>query len=293
MAPTRGTGDVNTPGEVTPGDVAPDDAAPDTPEDSVDVLELLREGRLNVEGRLVQASNATFYCSIELDGVTAAGVYKPVRGERPLWDFPHGSLARREAATYLLSVASGWDLVPPTILRDGPFGEGMVQLWIDHDPEDGLIDVVPRRQVPPGWLTVLDAFDADGDEVSLVHADDERLRRLAVFDTVVNNADRKGGHILVGEDDRVRGVDHGLCFHEDDKLRTVLWGWAGDPLPDDYLAVLERLDSDLDARVGEALAMLLEPAEIVALRFRLTGLLASRTFREPGEGWPSVPWPVF
>jgi uncharacterized repeat protein (TIGR03843 family) len=263
------------------------------PEDGVETLKLLREGRLEVEGRLVQASNATFYCSVELDGVRAAGVYKPVRGERPLWDFPDGSLAGREAATYLLSVATGWDLVPPTVLRDGPFGEGMFQLWIDHDPDDGMIDIVPRKQVPAGWRTVLDAYDGDGDEVSLVHADDEQLRRLALFDTVVNNADRKGGHILVSTSGQVLGVDHGLCFHEDDKLRTVLWGWAGDPLPDDYLQVLERLHHDLDAELGRALATLLSPEEIVALRIRLARLRHSRTFPEPGDGWPSVPWPVF
>ncbi len=258
-----------------------------------DVLPLLRQGRLEVEGRLVSASNATFYCSVTLDGVEAAGVYKPVRGERPLWDFSHGSLARREVATYLLSVATGWNLVPPTVLRKGPFGEGMCQLWIEHDPEHGMVDIVPRGAVPEGWLTVLEAYDADGDEVSLIHADDPQLLRLAVFDTVVNNADRKGGHVLLGDEGRVLGIDHGLCFHEDDKLRTVLWGWAGQPIPDDCLEDLERLECELDGAVGRSLADLVERDEIAALRARIGRLRRIRSFPEPGDGWPSIPWPVF
>jgi uncharacterized repeat protein (TIGR03843 family) len=258
-----------------------------------DTLSLLRDGRLEVEGRLVAASNATFYCSLTLDGTTAAGVYKPVRGERPLWDFSHGSLARREVATYLLSVTSGWDVVPPTVLRDGPFGEGMCQLWIDHDPEDGVVDIVPRNAVPDGWRIVLEAYDADGDEVTLIHADDDQLRRLALFDTVVNNADRKGGHVLQTADGRVLGIDHGLCFHEDEKLRTVLWGWAGEPVPPDCVELLDRLDCDLDGQLGPALRDLLEPAEVAALRARMSRLRKVKRFPEPGEGWPSVPWPVF
>ncbi|HZC26508.1 MAG TPA: SCO1664 family protein [Actinopolymorphaceae bacterium] len=263
------------------------------PSRDVDTVQLLTKGRIEVEGRLVSASNATFYCSVSLDGVSVAGVYKPVRGERPLWDFAHGSLARREVATYLLSVAAGWDIVPPTVLRDGPFGEGMCQLWIDHDPERGVVDIVPRHQVPQGWRVVVQAYDADGDEVSLIHADDDRLRCLAVFDTVVNNADRKGGHVLLADDGRVLGIDHGLCFHEDDKLRTVLWGWAGEPIPDDCLAVLDRLECDLDTRIRPLLADLLQTEEIRAFRRRLVRLRRAGRFREPGDGWPSVPWPVF
>ena len=263
------------------------------PSQDADTLELLRGGRMEVEGRLVSASNATFYCSLSLDGTTATAVYKPVRGERPLWDFAHGSLARREVATYELSVASGWDVVPPTVLREGPFGEGMCQLWIDHDPEAGVVNIVPRDQVPQGWRTVLEAYDADGDEVTLIHADDDQLRRIAVFDTIVNNADRKGGHVLLAGDGQVHGIDHGLTFHEDDKLRTVLWGWAGEPIPDDCLDALERLECDLDARVGRELAALIQPDEIAALRVRLARLRRVRRLPEPGDGWPSIPWPVF
>jgi len=258
-----------------------------------ETLELLRRGRMEVEGRLVTASNATFYCSLSLDGVTAAAVYKPVRGERPLWDFPSGTLARREVATYLLSEASGWGLVPPTVLRDGPFGEGMCQLWVEHDPERGVVDIVPRGQVPDSWRVVLEAYDADGDEVVLVHADDEQLRRIAIFDVLVNNADRKGGHIVLAEDGRVLGIDHGLCFHEDHKLRTVLWGWADEPVPGEDLAVVERLECDLDGPLGTALAEFVAAEEIAALRARMARLRGNGRLPKPGDGWPAIPWPVF
>ena len=262
--------------------------------DTADALRLLRDGDLEIEGRLVSASNATFYCSLQLDGVQAACVYKPVRGERPLWDFPNGTLAQREVATYLLSAASGWNLVPPTVLRDGPLGEGMAQLWIEPSPDVEMVDVVPREAIKPGWRHVLDAFDSDGDEISLVHAEDESLRRLALLDSVVNNADRKGGHVLVSESRQVFGVDHGLCFHEEDKLRTVLWGWAGEPLPAEHVEVLEKLECDLVGAVGGALRKLIHRDELDALRVRIQRLRLYPVFPERGgEGWPSIPWPVF
>jgi uncharacterized repeat protein (TIGR03843 family) len=262
--------------------------------DTADALRLLRDGELEIEGRLVSASNATFYCSLRLDGVEAACVYKPVRGERPLWDFPNGTLAQREVATYLLSAASGWNLVPPTVLRDGPLGEGMAQLWIEPSMDVEMIDIVPRAAIKPGWRHVLDAFDSDGDEISLVHAEDESLRRLALLDSVVNNADRKGGHVLVSESRQVFGVDHGLCFHEEDKLRTVLWGWAGEPLPPEHVEVLEKLECDLTGPVGGALRKLIHRDELEALRVRLQRLRLYPVFPERGgDGWPSIPWPVF
>lgn len=262
--------------------------------DQADALRLLQQGDLSIEGRLVAASNATFYCSLTMDGVQAAAVYKPVRGERPLWDFPNGTLAQREVATYLLSAASGWNLVPPTVLRDGPLGEGMAQLWIEPSTDVEMIDIVPRASVKPGWRHVLDAFDSDGDEISLVHAENEDLRRLAVFDSVVNNADRKGGHVLVDESQRVFAVDHGLCFHEEDKLRTVLWGWAGEPMPEEYGEVLEKLECDLSGPVGGGLRKLIHRDELDALRTRIQRLQLYPVFPERGgDGWPSIPWPVF
>lgn len=265
--------------------------------DPTAALPLLCDGRLSVEGRLVDASNATFYCAVSLDGTDAACVYKPIRGERPLWDFPGGSLAQREVATYALSVATGWDLVPPTVFREGPFGAGMCQLWIEHDQDERAIDIVPFGEIPEGWYRVLDAVDAEGDEVSLVHSGDPALRRLALFDVLVNNADRKGGHVLYGDlhgtGRTLFGVDHGLCFHVDDKLRTVLWGWAGEPIDDESLDTLAKLDTELDGELGDRLAELIDADEIAALRRRLIGLRSSATFPLPGDGWPAIPWPVF
>lgn len=265
--------------------------------DPADARKLLDTGELELTGRLVVASNATFVGTLRRYGLESSCVYKPIRGERPLWDFPHGTLAGREVASYRISSAAGWDLVPPTLLRDGPLGEGMCQLWIDsadeEDPSAEVIDVVPPDEVPQGWLRVLDAIDGEGDPITLVHADDPRLRRLAVFDVVVNNADRKGGHILVDPWGHLYGVDHGVTLHEEDKLRTVLWGWAGLPLPEECQEGLDRIERGLDGALGAELAPLLERVEIAALRDRIGSLRRSGRHPEPGEGWPSVPWPVF
>ena len=254
--------------------------------------DLLQQGSLELAGRLVHASNGTFYCDLVLDETTSAAVYKPIRGERPLWDFPEGTLAGRELATYLISEATGWSVVPPTVLRDGPLGPGMVQLWIE-DVEDSTIDLVPLGRVPEGWRRVLDAFDQEGNEISLVHADTPELRRVALLDVIVNNADRKGGHLLRVPGGHVYGVDHGLCFHTDDKLRTVLWGWAGEPLSETELAVLTKLEGQLSGALGPRLAPLLQPAEIQALEARIGKVRGAGVFPEPSEDWPSIPWPVF
>jgi uncharacterized repeat protein (TIGR03843 family) len=256
-------------------------------------LTLLREGTLSVEGRLVDASNATLFCEITLDGTDGRCVYKPVAGERPLWDFPDGSLAGREVAAYAVSEASGWDVVPPTVLRDGPFGPGMVQLWVDTVTEPELVDVVAPDALPDGWLHVLDALGSDGEPVVLAHADDPRLRRMAVLDVVLNNADRKGGHVLVRADGRVNGVDHGVSFHLDPKLRTVLWGWAGDRLRPEEVEVLERLRLDLDDRLGTAVAGLVSRQELRATQQRVSRLLSEGRLPYPVDGWPAIPWPPF
>lgn len=232
-----------------------------------DTLELLHRGRIEVEGRLVDASNATLYCSLTADGVQAACVYKPVAGERPLWDFPDGTLAGRELSAYLVSDALGWEIVPPTVLRDGPFGEGMVQLWVDGD--------------------------ATVDLTRLIRADLAELRRMAVFDAVVNNADRKGGHLLPMPDGRVYGVDHGVCFASDNKLRTVLWRWSGDPLTEAAISGLRELRANLDGALGQRLAEQLTGREARATRGRVDRLLRSGRHPEPSGEWPAIPWPPF
>lgn len=260
--------------------------------DESDALRLLRSGEFELEGRLADASNTTLRGLITLDGVTARCVYKPVRGERPLWDFPDGTLAGREVSAYLVSRATGWDLIPPTVLRDGPFGPGACQLWIDEPTEaEPLVGFVPAASLPPRWHQIAAARDDDGAPYLLAHADDPRLARLAVLDAVLNNADRKGGHVLLGPDDRIYGVDHGVCFHVDDKLRTVLWGWSGRPLPADAIEMLERLAEALDDGLGAALGEHLTRREVTVTGQRIARLLARQTFPEPSAEWPAMPWP--
>jgi len=260
--------------------------------DENDALRLLRAGEFELEGRLVDASNTTLRGFLTLDGVTVRCVYKPVRGERPLWDFPDGTLAGREVAAYLVSRATGWDLVPPTVLRDGPLGPGACQLWIE-EPDDAqqLVGFVPSGTLPSGWFEIAAARDEAGRPYVLAHADDLRLATLAVLDTVINNADRKGGHVLAGPDDRIYGVDHGVCFHIEDKLRTVLWGWAGHLLPADALAAMRRLAGELDGSLGGELAEHLTVAEITAVSARVRRLLDTGRFPLPLEDWPAMPWP--
>ncbi len=231
-----------------------------------DALALLERGELSVEGRLMNASNATLYCAVTADGVTAACVYKPVAGERPLWDFPDGTLAEREVAAHAVSTATGWGIVPPTVYRVGPAGPGMVQLWIAEDEAADVVRMIRRR-------------------------DREELRRIAVFDAVINNADRKGGHLLPTRTGLVYGVDHGVSFHVEDKLRTVLWQWAGRTLPDDVQDELRSLRRDLDGRLGSQLGELLTTAEVRRTRARVDRLLSTRRHPEPSDQWPAVPWP--
>jgi len=259
---------------------------------------VLRCGQLEILGRIRSASNATFLCEATLGERRLHCVYKPIAGEQPLWDFPDGTLAGREVAAHLISVQMGWNLVPHTIIRDGPAGPGMVQRWIDQpdpEPSPGLVDVVPPNKMPDGYLPVLQAYDYDGGPVTLVHADDVRLRRMAVFDAVINNADRKGGHILAGVDGGVYGVDHGVSLHTQDKLRTVLWGWAGRPLAemaDDAVSAVSGLLGALDGALAAALEPHLTADEIAALRQRATGLLEHPVMPGPQRHRP-IPWPAF
>ncbi|MFF9142480.1 SCO1664 family protein [Streptomyces albogriseolus] len=255
--------------------------------------ELLARGELTVRGRIREASNAALYCTVTHQDREAACVYKPVAGERPLWDFPDGTLAGREAAAYEVSRATGWDLVPPTVLRDGPYGEGMCQLWIETAPGAELLALVDGEEPEPGWKAIGLAEAGEGRTALLVHADDDRLRRLSVLDAVINNADRKGGHLLPTADGRLYGIDHGVTFNTENKLRTLLWGWAGEPLPEEALEVLRTLRGALapSGPLTAALSPLITPAEIEATRARVDSLLASGTHPEPGTDWPAIPWP--
>jgi hypothetical protein len=235
--------------------------------DDAIALERLARGELELLGRLTDASNATFLCRIHDGGEETLCVYKPRRGERPLDDFPAGTLGNRERAAYLLSVAGGWGIVPPTILRDGPYGPGMVQAWVDSDD--------------------------DVDVVELVMTADERLRPIALFDAIANNADRKGSHLLPVASGDIYGVDHGICFSADPKLRTVLWAWRGVHLTDDELAVVARVRTALERDLGQQLGTLLSESETAATVDRAQALLDHACFPEPDARRPAVPWPPF
>ena len=247
----------------------PADQASDlrAPADDAEARTLLLDGEIDLEGRLLDASNVTLVGTIRTAELEAECVYKPVAGERPLWDFPDGTLAGRELAAALVSEATGWRVVPPTVLRDGPFGPGMVQLWIDGDPSVDL--------------------------AAFVRSDHPALRRMAVFDAVVNNADRKGGHIIPTVGGHVYGVDHGICFSVEPKLRTLLWRWAGKPLPAEAVEVLERLSGDLLGDLGEQLHEHLTRREVRRTQQRVAELLRTGRHPQPSGDWPALPWPPF
>ncbi|MDR7086360.1 putative repeat protein (TIGR03843 family) [Aeromicrobium panaciterrae] len=249
----------------------------------------LLAAELVLTSRIMPASNATFVGHIGDVPV----VYKPVAGERPLWDFPDGNLARRETAAYVVSEAFGWNIVPRTWLREGPMGVGMVQLWQDVDPDQNAVDLVPADAVREGWHHVLDGLDARDVPVSLIHEDSAALRRMAVFDIVVNNADRKGGHVLEMVDGHRYGIDHGLTFHAEHKLRTVLWGWIDAQLEADELTGVQRVRTALDGDLGADLAELLTGQELASLGARCDRLIKNATFPGPSGDMPAVPWPPF
>jgi uncharacterized repeat protein (TIGR03843 family) len=211
-----------------------------------------------------------------------------------LWDFPHGTLAHREVAAYLVSQVFGWDVVPHTWLRDGPMGEGMVQLWQAQDRAQSAVNLVATDHVPEtGWKHVLEGRDENGQMVALVHEDSPALRRMAVFDMVVNNADRKGDHILAMTDGHRHGVDHGLTFHRDHKLRTVLWGWLGDALTAEERDGIDRVSEGLHGGLGRNLADLLSAEEIASLAARCARLRLAGRFPAPSGQMSAVPWPLF
>jgi uncharacterized repeat protein (TIGR03843 family) len=248
-------------------DTAGDAVRPQPEVDEAASLDLLTTGDLVAQGRLVDASNATLYCIVTAAGRQAACVYKPVAGERPLWDFPDGTLAGRELAAYLVSRAAGWDVVPPTVYRDGPFGPGMCQLWIDADMSVDLVELARSGADP-------------------------RLRQMAVFDAVINNADRKIGHLLPTPAGHLYGCDHGVCFGAEYKLRTVLWQWRGKKLTPAALAALHVSRELLrSGGLADELAQWLTRAEIAATTRRVDLLLANKVHPSPPTDWPAVPWP--
>jgi hypothetical protein len=224
--------------------------------------DLIVNGNLIVVGRLVDASNATLLASVEGSDPLIEVIYKPVAGERPLWDFPDGNLANREYAAYLLSEIAGFNLVPYTVLREGPFGFGMVQEWIKIDQG---VDVVEFGQ----------SFD-------------HQLRKLALFDAIINNTDRKFGHLLIDENGVLKGCDHGVAFHSEDKLRTVLWQFSGQDFSPEELTLLDTVKS---ADLNKIFASYLTKEEIDAIVSRTDNLINSARFPEPSDSWPAVPWP--
>ena len=229
--------------------------------------EILVKGEMVVTGRLIDASNATLLAECSFDDEKIKCIYKPVAGERPLWDFPDGNLAQREYAAYLISMHAGFDLVPYTILRDGPFGLGMVQRWID--------------------------IDESVDLASFFSTDDSQLRKMALFDAIINNTDRKIGHLLPQSDGKLFGCDHGVTFHHEYKLRTVLWQWAGDAFTADEEQTLRDLAQKLKESKVDNLSSLITVDEYQALLARVDDLLKNRIFPMPSHDWPAIPWPAF
>jgi len=233
------------------------------------VLEVLEKGTIDAEHGIMRwSSNYTFLVSVTHEGTTLMGIYKPHRGERPLWDFPDGMLCKREVAAFLTSQELNWQIIPPTVLREGPRGIGSIQFYVDHDPEVNYFSFDP----------------------SLI----PQIMPMAAFDYIVNNADRKGGHCLLDKQGHVWGIDHGITFHSSPKLRTVIWDFAGQPIPEHLLKDMERLAkcaADTQSSFRQELAKLITEREIHAFQQRLNHLLRSRKFPQPGASGPNYPWP--
>jgi uncharacterized repeat protein (TIGR03843 family) len=239
------------------------------PPETSTVLETLRHGKITIQGEFMWGSNYTFLAVVSKNGEKMMGVYKPSRGERPLWDFPAESLARREAAAYLVSEALGWELVPPTVYRqDAPIGPGSLQLYIEHNPEVHYFN--------------------------LSEADRQSLRPVALFDLLVNNADRKGSHLLFDRDHHLWLIDHGICFHAQDKLRTVIWDFVGEPIPANLLDDLRKFNCTVKPGTDmyKQLKSLLSQEEINALLARAEDLISSGQYPKPESDQRSFPWPL-
>ncbi|MFZ3454308.1 SCO1664 family protein [Arthrobacter sp. 7Tela_A1] len=240
-------------------------------------------------GRITTASNATFLGSIS----DSAVVTKPLAGEKPLWDLPDGCLAHREVATYVASEALDWNMVPRTWLRDGPLGEGMVHLWQETDPEQNAVDLVSVEDVPDsGWKLVLEGEDQAGRIVALIHEDTPALRRMAAFDVVFNNADRKGDHVLALADGHRYGVDRSLTFHGDHKLRTALWGWIGEALSAEELGALSVFFRGWRASSARTWWSCSLPEDRTT-HCSLCPVAFHGAIPPPRSEMPGVPWPLF
>jgi uncharacterized repeat protein (TIGR03843 family) len=236
-------------------------------------LRALQAGKLSLKGEFAWGSNYTFLIQADYENVSISAVYKPTRGERPLWDFPPSTLTKREVAAFLVSEALGWDLVPPTVYRmDAPYGKGSLQLYIEHNPEYHYF--------------------------TFSQADRERLRPVVVFDLLINNADRKGSHILLDNDSHLWAIDHGICFHAEDKLRTVIWDFAGEPYPQGLIQDLENFTNKLNgdgegsAELQSTLHNYLGKQEIAALAERTRAIIDQKTFPAPSNDRRQFPWPL-
>lgn len=237
-------------------------------ESTAAILNILEKGRLEMEGLVPWGSNYTFLVHIAHDNGQIAAIYKPSKGERPLWDFARGTLCLRERAAFIISEILGWHVVPPTILRNGPHGWGSFQYYVEHDPQEHYLTLQGHRV--------------------------DQLQIIALFDAIINNADRKSGHVLLGADDRLWAIDHGVCFHADYKLRSVIWEFAGQPIPDYIVTSLVAFQSWLckgNDPVHTELSQLLDPQELDALGHRLQRLIKEGIFPHPGSG-RHYPWPL-
>jgi len=234
------------------------------------ILSALKSGKLSLDGQFVYGSNYTFMVTCQYSGGSFKAVYKPMKGERPLWDFPNQTLGKREVAAFLVSDALGWNLVPPTIFRSrsAPMGPGSLQIFIEHDPEYHYFNFKER--------------------------DKTQIPQVMLFDLLINNADRKAGHLLIDSEEALWLIDHGLCFHVEEKLRTVIWEHAGEPIPEEYLVDVKGIIPILDPgeRLHQALKAFLLPIEIEALQTRAKSLAESGTFPRPPEDRRAYPWPL-
>lgn len=254
------------------------------------ILDALEREELTPLGRLRTASNATMLCELP-DGTKC--VYKPVAGERPLWDFPDATLAHRELAFAALDAALEINSTPPTVWReDGPFGPGMCQLWIDEDDTQLLVDVVEPGTQEANWLVSFRGEDESGRALELIHRPDMALAEIAVLDVIANNADRKAGHLIIDPQGRIRTIDHGVCFHPEPKLRTVLWGWAGEPIPTEIEPLLARAAKLLDD-IPESITRWLDADELEPMQERISEMLREGRMPLPSGDWPAIPWPIY